>query len=389
MAGRPGWRDDGGMRERTGLTARRRAGRLQGRPPGRALGCGCPAAGAPSRGRRPAPASGPPPARDGHPGAPETGPGTLDRWPRGPRISGPLRRRREGRLAGGVATGLAARAGLDVRVVRAAFVISALLSGFGAAAYVVAWLLLPAEDATDGAIASRALADRRGIALAAGLVSVLVVIMLIGTALGAVWIGSLAWPGVITLAGLVLIWRNADPDEQASLRRVAEPAIDLAADYPRSRICGPGRDRRGAAGGRGGVPAGRAPAPGRPAAAGRADPGGRRDPAAARPLVGADRARPGDGAAGPDPGRGAGRHGRPGARLGAADARADPAPGRRSAAGGPAGPGPGAGAARLAVRRPVPRVAGRPGHDAGRRGTADPAGGRGPARYPGGGHHRG
>ena len=100
-------------------------------------------------------------------------------------------------------------------MVRAAFVISALLSGFGAAAYVVAWLLLPAEDATDGAIASRALADRRGIALAAGLVSVLVVILLIGTALGAAWLGSLAWPGVITLAGLVLIWRNADPDEQA------------------------------------------------------------------------------------------------------------------------------------------------------------------------------
>ena len=139
-------------------------------------------------------------------------------------------------LAGGVAAGLAARAGLDVRVVRAAFVITALLSGFGAAAYVVIWLLLPAEDATDGAIASRALADRRGIALAAGLVSVLVVIMLIGTALGAVWLGSLAWPGVITLAGLVLIWRNADPDEQASLRRVAKPAVDLAADYPRSRI---------------------------------------------------------------------------------------------------------------------------------------------------------
>jgi signal transduction histidine kinase len=135
-----------------------------------------------------------------------------------------------------VATGLAARFGLDVRVVRAAFVISALLSGFGAAAYVVAWLLLPAEGATDGVIASRALADRRGIALAAGLVSVLVVIMLIGTALGAAWIGSLAWPGVTTLAGLVLIWRNADPDEQASLRRVARPALDLAADYPRSRI---------------------------------------------------------------------------------------------------------------------------------------------------------
>ena len=134
-------------------------------------------------------------------------------------------------MGGGVAAGLAGRAGLDVRVVRAAFVISALLSGFGAAAYVVAWLFIPAEDAQDGAIAVRALADRRGIALAAGLASLLVVILLIGTALGAAWLGSLSWPAVITLAGLVLVWRNAEPDEQASLRRVAEPAMDLAAGY--------------------------------------------------------------------------------------------------------------------------------------------------------------
>ena len=209
------------MRERTGLTARRRAGRLRdGHRAGPWAADALPPV--------PPPAGAAPPS-GGQPRAPY-------RWPRGPRISGPLRRRREGRLAGGVATGLAARAGLDVRVVRAAFVITALFSGFGAAAYVVIWLLLPAEDATDGAIASRALADRRGIALAAGLVSVLVVILLIGTALGAAWLGSLAWPGVTTLAGLVLIWRNADPDEQASLRRVAKPVIDLAADYPRSRI---------------------------------------------------------------------------------------------------------------------------------------------------------
>ena len=222
------------MREHTGLTSRRRAGRLRA---GRRAGpwaADAPLPAPPPAGGAPAPASGPPPARDGHPGGPPATGGpwrAADRWPRGPRISGPVRRRREGRLAGGVATGLAARAGLDVRLVRAAFVISALLSGFGAAAYVVAWLLIPAEGAQDGPIAARALADRRGIALAAGLASLLVVVLLIGTALGAAWLGSLSWPAVITLAGLVLIWRNAEPEEQASLRRVAEPAIDLASGY--------------------------------------------------------------------------------------------------------------------------------------------------------------
>jgi signal transduction histidine kinase/phage shock protein PspC (stress-responsive transcriptional regulator) len=157
-------------------------------------------------------------------------------WLRGPRRPGPWRRPEEGRLAGGVAAGLAARTGLDVRVIRAVFVVSALISGFGAAAYVVAWLLIPAENAPDGAIAGRALADRRGIALAAGVVSLALVVMLIGTAMGVLWLGTVAWPTLIALGGLVLVWRNADPAEQETLRRLAEPALDLTADYRRSRI---------------------------------------------------------------------------------------------------------------------------------------------------------
>jgi signal transduction histidine kinase/phage shock protein PspC (stress-responsive transcriptional regulator) len=146
-----------------------------------------------------------------------------------------LRRHSEGRLAGGVAAGLAARAGLDVRVVRVAFVGAALASGFGAAAYVVGWLLLPADD-QNGNIATRALTDRRGIALAAGLVSALVVVLLIASALGASWLGTLAWPVIISLAGIVLIWRNAGPEEQATLRRYAGPLLELAEGGKRSRI---------------------------------------------------------------------------------------------------------------------------------------------------------
>ena len=40
--------------------------------------------------------------------------------------------------------------------------------------------------------------------------------------------GSLAWPLVISVAGLTLIWRNAPPDEQAVLRRLADPLLGLA-----------------------------------------------------------------------------------------------------------------------------------------------------------------
>ncbi|HUY50240.1 MAG TPA: PspC domain-containing protein [Streptosporangiaceae bacterium] len=160
---------------------------------------------------------------------------TADRWPRVPRSDGPLRRRPEDRLAGGVAAGLAAKAGLDVRVVRVAFVLAALVSGFGAAAYVVGWLLLPA-DGENSNIATRALTDRRGVALVSGLVSVLVVVLLIASAFSASWLGTLAWPMVISLAGLVLIWRNADAAEQATLRRFARPLLELAEGSRRSRI---------------------------------------------------------------------------------------------------------------------------------------------------------
>jgi signal transduction histidine kinase len=152
------------------------------------------------------------------------GPG---RWARRPRSDGPWRRRREERLAGGVAAALAARTGFDVTVVRTAFVLATLMFGFGAAAYVLAWLLVPMAGES-GSIASRALTDRRGIALAAGLASLLVVVMLLFAAVGASQLETLAWPLVVSATGIVLIWRNADEDEQAIMRRLAEPLLGLA-----------------------------------------------------------------------------------------------------------------------------------------------------------------
>jgi signal transduction histidine kinase len=159
---------------------------------------------------------------------------SLGGWTRGPRTDGPLRRRREDRLVAGVAAGLAARTGIDVTVIRIAFVVASLLSLFGAAAYVVAWLLLPADGEASN-IGSRALADRRGIALAAGLGSVLIVVFFIASALGAGWLGSVAWPLVISVVGITLIWRNSPPDDHAILRRLAEPLLGLAEADRRSR----------------------------------------------------------------------------------------------------------------------------------------------------------
>ena len=159
-------------------------------------------------------------------------------WARGPRRSGPLRRTREEGLAGGVAAGLALRTGFDVTVVRLVLVVGALAtSGFLAACYVVAWLVMPADDA-DGSIGSKALTDRRGIALSAGLLSLLAVLLLIASVLGAGWFASLAWPQVITIIGLVLIWRNAPEDERATMQRLAQPLLTAAGEP------GPGNSSR-------------------------------------------------------------------------------------------------------------------------------------------------
>jgi signal transduction histidine kinase len=149
-------------------------------------------------------------------------------WTRGAADGAPLRRAREDRLLGGVAAGLAARTGLDVMLIRLAFVLATLLT-FGAAVYVLAWLFIPMTD-EDTNIASKAVTDRRGMALAAGLGSLLIVVLVIASALGAAWLGNLGWPVVIGVAGLALVWRNAPEDEQETMRRLAEPLLGLTGD---------------------------------------------------------------------------------------------------------------------------------------------------------------
>jgi signal transduction histidine kinase len=149
------------------------------------------------------------------------------------RPGGPLRRPQQGRITGGVAAALSSRTGIGPNVFRTIFVCSSLAGGFGAAAYVLLWLFIPAAG-EDRNIASRALTDRRGIALAAGAASLLALVLMIASLLHIGWLGSLSWPPVVALAGLVLIWRNATRDEQRLLRQVAEPILGLSPGGRRS-----------------------------------------------------------------------------------------------------------------------------------------------------------
>lgn len=191
-----------------------------------------PEPGVPARGATTAASTAPPPVPEPPP-QPRTG-GRGPAW-RVPRTARRLRRRQDDRILGGVAAGLSARIGIDVTVVRVALVLFGLTSGVGVAAYLVAWLLVPEEGQTR-AMGARAVADRRGLALAAALLPVVLVALVVGSAAGAPWLDSVAWPAYVSAAGLILVWRNGSPPERATLRRLVAPL---------SRLGAPGRSRRG------------------------------------------------------------------------------------------------------------------------------------------------
>jgi signal transduction histidine kinase len=148
----------------------------------------------------------------------------------------PLRRAPEDRLLGGVAAGLARRTGISVGVWRVVFVVATIVTtGYLAIAYVLAWLLIPAEGA-DRNIGSKVLTDKRGIGLALGLTSVLILALFIASAVNAPYITSLAIPLLVCADGLLLISRNAPDDELGYLRGLAEPAGLAPTSRPSRRV---------------------------------------------------------------------------------------------------------------------------------------------------------
>jgi|RhiMethySRZTD1v2_1073278.scaffolds.fasta_scaffold30782_4 signal transduction histidine kinase/phage shock protein PspC (stress-responsive transcriptional regulator) len=142
-------------------------------------------------------------------------------------------------MAGGVAAGLAIHFGIDVFWVRLAFVIGTWVNGFGVLVYIALWRLLPQGDPDDATQpAGLASATRRGLRTPGrtsrlpggdiGQTLALIVlglgVLLLQEQLGWGLASGLLWPLMIAVAGLALLWRQAD---EAQRQRWAGTSPDV------------------------------------------------------------------------------------------------------------------------------------------------------------------
>jgi signal transduction histidine kinase len=137
-----------------------------------------------------------------------------------------LRRDRDEAWLGGVAAGIARRFGVDVSLVRLAFVIATAAGGVGAAAYALGWLLVPAGGTGPARVRLRT--GRAAVEVALGTGLLLVAVLLTFRELGLWFSDAVVWPLVLIAAGGVLIWRQSmeGPAPARPERPREEPPLD-------------------------------------------------------------------------------------------------------------------------------------------------------------------
>jgi signal transduction histidine kinase len=118
-----------------------------------------------------------------------------------------LRRDRSAGWIGGVAAGIARRLGVDVSLVRVAFVVATAAGGAGAAAYALGWLLIPAGDS--GPARRRIPSGRAAVEVALGTGLLLLAVLLTFRELGIWFSDAIVWPLVLIASGGALIWRGS------------------------------------------------------------------------------------------------------------------------------------------------------------------------------------
>ena len=124
-----------------------------------------------------------------------------------------LRRDPDNGMIAGVCEGLGRRLDIDPLLLRIVFGATTLASGLGLVAYILAWMLVPAEAGEPAAVSADALRTRRNrrAALEVGLGTGCLVIALLLTfrEAGLPFSDALTWPFVLVAAGGALIWRQS------------------------------------------------------------------------------------------------------------------------------------------------------------------------------------
>ena len=118
-----------------------------------------------------------------------------------------LRRDRDAGWIGGVAAGIARRFGIDVSLVRLAFVVATAAGGFGLGAYLLGWILIPPGES--GSARSRLPTGRAAVEVALGTGLLLLAALLAFRELGIWFSDEIVWPLVLIASGGALIWRQS------------------------------------------------------------------------------------------------------------------------------------------------------------------------------------
>ena len=140
-----------------------------------------------------------------------------------------LRRDSDAGWIGGVAAGIARRFGIDVSLVRLAFVVATAAGGFGLGAYLLGWILIPSGESSSGR--SRLPTGRAAVEVALGTGLLLLAALLTFRELGIWFSDAVVWPLVLIASGGALLWRQSlgGPTEPPTSRR---PAGSLRPGHP-------------------------------------------------------------------------------------------------------------------------------------------------------------
>jgi signal transduction histidine kinase len=133
-----------------------------------------------------------------------------------------MRRDRAAGWLGGVCAGIARRYGIDVALVRLAFVVATAAGGFGIALYALGWLVIPVGEARP----RRRLPTGRGaIEVAFGTGLLLLSALLTFRELGIWFSDAVVWPLVLIASGGALIWRGSATASPAPQEAPTAPLV--------------------------------------------------------------------------------------------------------------------------------------------------------------------